>query len=175
MQAGEAVTFDQAGVASWHAPSNRPVVYKLVSDGHHWELVIAERLRDEGLFVWPLQQEIDLGNYTKFRGETDILVGEFAPVAVESKSRNFSFSGPDDYPYDWIWLETVRKLRNAKRQPAFYVVVSQVTGIAFAIPTADRSAWRTREFKPGKAPRQPQLEAPKSCAISWDEMVRRLR
>jgi hypothetical protein len=67
-----------------------------------------------------------------------------AAVQIEIKLRNLEFTGPDDFPYDTIFVDDVTGLRRAEA-PFAWVYVSQVTGKWVWLCAIDRDgSWEER-------------------------------
>jgi hypothetical protein len=67
-----------------------------------------------------------------------------AAVAIEIKLRNLEFTGPEDFPYDTVFVDDVTGLRRGE-QPFAWVYISQVTGHWVWLCAIDRDgSWQER-------------------------------
>lgn len=88
-----------------------------------------------------------------------------ALVSVEIKERTLSFTCPDDYPYDTVFVDDCRGLGMEPFQNLIYVYRSKPTGQWVWLTMLDRNAEWTEEvtYDRGRGHEVPVLVAPKRC------------
>ncbi len=94
-----------------------------------------------------------------------------AAVAIEIKLRSLEFTGPDDFPYDTVFVDDVTGLRKGE-QPFAWVYVSQVTGKWVWLCSIDRDeSWEERVVYDGmRGFAMPTLVAPSSFLRHADQL-----
>lgn len=152
---------------------NEDLFRKEVGEGHLWERYVGMFLRLQGLEVELTEQEIrdHLHNRHKHEGSIDMRVNR---VQVECKSRKVAFTSPLDFPYQDIFVDTVRGWDT--KEPAYTICVSRHTGAMIAISATTKEHWmvkathdRTRDMD------QSFYEAPKHLWLPVNKLVDRLR
>jgi len=116
----------------------------LLSRGHRHERLVAAVLRAQGLdaAAQDLRVRPDVEQRRKYRDNGDVLC---CGQRIEVKARPLSFRGPDDLPYDTVFVDTVSKFNAMDPVPMSYVVVSTETGAMVATATAHRELWLVLE------------------------------
>lgn len=114
---------------------NKELFERELRKGHAFQLKVADALMQMGyaaevpeLFV----SKKDGFDYS-FAQSEDVVVGRHV---IEVKSRNLKFSGPENFPFQTIFVDTVEGYDLKDKKPALYVVISQLTGDMIAIETA---------------------------------------
>jgi hypothetical protein len=102
--------------------------------------LIAERLRSDGLDVKAPQRTFrkTYADRKNYKDETDLIVNG---RRIEVKSRRFNWTSLDDYPYDTIFVDTVKKWDGHKVKPLASINVSQVTGAVVVVPGKSSGEW----------------------------------
>jgi hypothetical protein len=85
----------------------------------------------------------------------DLRVGEARPVMVEVKSNVHDWTGPEDFPFPWVTVDTTGAYDHKPVKPAAYVLISQPRlGIA-VVPGSTRPRWEVH-MRPHPRYRQPR-------------------
>lgn len=94
--------------------------------------------------------------------ESPDAVGLFS---LEIKERSISFTSPEDYPYDTVFVDDMRGLERETLQHLAYVYRSKPTGAWVWLTPLDRDdRWVVKEvFDRGRGHIVPTLVAPKDC------------
>lgn len=87
-----------------------------------------------------------------------------ALLAIEIKERSLSFTSPEDYPYDTVFVDDLRGLGRERLQNFAYVYVSKPTGAWVWLTPLDRDeSWQEQTvYDRGRGHDVPTLVAPKS-------------
>lgn len=75
------------------------------------------------------------------RNETDVIANRFY---LELKGLGRYFTGPKDFPFKRIALESVAGFHAKRHAPDFYVILSQITGLGLWVPVSTFHQWLTR-------------------------------
>lgn len=88
-----------------------------------------------------------------------------ALVSLEIKERTVSFTSPDDYPYDTVFVDDLRGMELEPFSNLIYVYISKPTGKWVWLCMLDRDAeWRQEvTYDRGRGHEVPMLVAPKRC------------
>lgn len=113
-------------------------------EGRKWEQYVCQRIENWGfdpeLGVLKVRDHID--EAAEYADQVDLKVMGYV---IEVKSRDQRFTNPDDFPFDDVFIDTVRGI-GAKTDPDFYVCVSQYTKRMIALPVAStRKRWQQVE------------------------------
>jgi len=95
---------------------------------------------------------------------------------IEVKGNGKFFTGLDDFPYESIFVETVKRREKRDKPPEFYVISSYKTGEALCIHRSTEDDWssiRTKDTQ--KNLYDDFLVCPKELAVSWETMIGQLR
>ena len=152
-----------------------------LAGGKKYERIVVKKLIEAGISVdsieWDGGSQVDArrdkGHFAKH--DKDIVVNG---VVLEVKSRRDTcvFTGPEDFPFPDIFIDTEGGWEAKVKKPKYYVVISQNTGGALVIPGDTREEWTVRKVWDkdcGFATRT--LVAPAILAKSFDWMVEELR
>ena len=113
-----------------------------LADGRRFENYVAEVLNGRGVSAVVPGEE--LGSKDEYaRLDTDIVVGSRV-IEVKSRAETCVFTGPDDFPFGDIFLDTESGWNKKERKPDYYVVVSQQTGGILVVPGSTRDQWSCR-------------------------------
>ena len=95
-----------------------------------------------------------------------------ALLAVEIKERSLSFTSPEDYPYDTVFVDDMRGLGRERLQNFAYIYVSKPTGEWVWLTPLDRDESWTEQvvYDRGRGHDVPTLVAPKSCLRTADSL-----
>ena len=154
---------------------NRAVV------GKEWEHKVAQALRDRGIDAVVVSEEATFDkpreHYTK--NDVDILVNPDSdrPTVIEVKSRRdtCTFTGPADFPFPTVFVDTLQGWQGKATKPDYYLFVSQNTGCILALPTTDRRRWKVKKiFDRGYGYPTKTIIAPAEELKSLDWLVERL-
>ena len=96
-----------------------------------------------------------------------------ALLSVEIKERSLSFTGPEDYPYDTVFVDDCRGLGRESLAHFAYVYVSKPTGQWVWLTPLDRDETWTEEVivDRGRGHEVPVLVAPKSHLRPASQLV----
>jgi len=96
-----------------------------------------------------------------------------ALLSVEIKERSLSFTCPEDYPYDTVFVDDCRGLGREKLSHFAYVYISKPTGAFVWLTPLDRDETWTEEvtFDRGRQHEVPVLVAPKSHLRSAESLI----
>jgi hypothetical protein len=141
-----------------------------LTSGHQAEKVWVEKNRLLGLSV-AHGKKVVLTKHNKVKdhcGNPDAAL----LMTVEIKERNLTFTGPDDFPYDTVFVDDLRGLGKETLRPFAYIFVSKATGRWVWVTPLDKDdTWTetvvtdtTRGHKMG------MLVAPKSHLRSAEEL-----
>ena len=86
-------------------------------------------------------------------------------MAVEIKERSLSFTCPEDYPYDTVFVDDMRGLGRERLRNFAYVYLSRPTGQWVWLTPLDRDERWTEEvvFDRGRGHEVPTLVCPRDC------------
>ena len=84
-------------------------------------------------------------------------------VGIEIKERNLRFTSPEDYPFDTVFVDDLRGMRQEQYRKFAYVFVSRLTGNWVWLSPLDQDDTWTREatFDSTRQHKLPMLVAPK--------------
>lgn len=93
--------------------------------------------------------------------------------SVEIKERSLSFTGPDDYPYDTVFVDDCRGLARESYGHFAYVYLSKKTGKWVWLCSLDRDeTWtETTTFDRGRGHEVPVLVAPKAHLRPAEQLI----
>lgn len=96
-----------------------------------------------------------------------------ALFSVEIKERSLSFTGPDDYPYDTVFVDDCRGLGMEPYKNLVYVYISKPTGCWCWLTLLDRDdEWKEEvTHDRGRGHDLPVLVAPKRCLRPAQQLV----
>jgi hypothetical protein len=149
-----------------------------LSEGKKFEKLVVDALVEEGFDPeWSSDDEVlpdrNIAAYAKF--DADIIVDE-AILEVKSRRSTCKFTGPEDFPFDDIFLETKSGWEAKEFKPDFYVVVSQCTGGMLVVDGKTREQWDSRRVWDRNCGYASEtLVAPKDLARPFSWMVDELR
>jgi len=132
------------GVAEWL--KNDELFRRMVQEGHSWQEYAAERIREAGhrVVVPPLTIRENVADRDRWIDTKDILIERFP---FEVKSRNVTFSSPEDFPYPDIIVDTVRGYDAKVQKPLGYLYVSRETGCMMWTWGRTPESWEKRLAK----------------------------
>lgn len=110
--------------------------------GKEWEQVVADSLVDQGIPA-TTNTPIDEADYAGT--DTDIMVGD-KTIEVKSRTGTCPFTGPEDFPFKDVFVETSGGWEAKQKKPDYYVIVSQITGGMIVIPGDTRDQWNCRSI-----------------------------
>lgn len=146
--------------------------------GSEYELKVAALLMREGFFcsMPQLPEESDTADYTTHQKDVVVLVGGRQAV-LEVKSRSFAFTGPDDYPYSTVFIDTVSGFDNKKVTPAVVIIISQQTGSILVVPVkSTRQHWeKETKYIPGRGHQETCYAIDPHLTKSWDWFTDKLQ
>lgn len=121
---------------------------KALRTGNEYELKVAHRLMKEG-FYCSMPQLIEgsaTAEYTTHQKDVIVLAGG-RPAVLEVKSRNLRFTGPEDYPFKTVFIDTVSGFDSKAVTPDVVVIISQQTEAIMIIPVKSTRQHWTEETK----------------------------
>jgi len=145
-----------------------------LTNGHRAERAWVDNLRSAGRSAAHGRKLVIKGhNKNKDHCETPDAV---ALMSVEIKERSISFTCPEDYPYDTVFVDDLNGLAKERLKHFAYVFVSQPTGQWVWISALDRDdTWTEKDvFDRVRGYSVPTLVAPKSHLRSADELIQLL-
>ena len=95
---------------------------------------------------------------------------------VEVKGNGKFFTCVDDFPYESVFVETVKRREKRERPPEYYVITSYKTGESICIHKSTEEHWasiRTKDTQ--KNLYDNFLVCPKEYVVSWDTMIGHLK
>jgi len=109
-------------------------------EGENHTKQIAERLRSDGLDVVEPEKSFrkTYADRGKYRDEIDLTVNGYR---IEVKSRTKYWTSLRDYPFDSIFVDTVKKWDRHVPMPLATICVSQKTGAIIVIPAKTSGDW----------------------------------
>lgn len=143
-----------------------------LQSGHQAERGWVQAQRDLGLCVAHGKKlVIRRHNKAQDHVETPDAVGL---LSIEIKERSLSFTCPDDYPYDTVFVDDCRGLGRETLSHFAYVYLSRPTGKWVWLTPLDRDdSWaETVTFDRGRGHEVPVLVAPKSHLREAGELTR---
>ncbi len=119
-----------------------------MTDGHKYGQYVADKLELEGisctvpeLYLVKTMEEIPHMTET----EKDIII-DATGDCLEVKSRNIEFTSIEDFSWGNIIVDTVSGYKAKIQKPLAYVMVSQLTGCAFAVMSDTEQHWTTKRL-----------------------------
>jgi hypothetical protein len=112
--------------------------------GYQWQRYVVEQLRKNGIVarVPDLHFRTSVSDRHDWEETTDVTLEN--GKSLEVKSRRLKFTGPTDYPFPTVIVDTVSGY-NAKRvKPQAYVLVSTITGNIIWM-SGERIGWTIQE------------------------------
>lgn len=139
------MTAEESGTSDWF--SNEELFRSQLQTGHDYAVLVAERLRRDGLAleVTPMEVRDDIEDRHRFSDEYDLLVGSTRPCRIDVKSRSLYFSGAADYPHPTAFVDTISGWNAKKHKPMAIVLVSQPTKAMVVVSVRDAPHGWTRE------------------------------
>lgn len=146
--------------------------------GNEYELKVAHRLMKEGFYcsMPQLVQGSSTAEYTIHQKDVVVLVGG-RPAVLEVKSRNLRFTGPEDYPYPTVFIDTVPGWDSKAVMPAVVVVVSQKTEAILVVPVKSTRPYWTEEtiYIPSRGHLETNYTIKPHLTKSWKWFIDKLR
>lgn len=152
---------------------SRKEFLKRLRKGYGLQLDVGKRFLADGLIVC-------VHPYQEHRSDDyDILVKPTERSKwreVEVKGNGKTFTSIDEFPYENVFVETVKRWEGREKPPEFYVIMSYSTEYAMCIHSSTHPHWSQLRTKD----RQKNLydnfyTCPKELCISWEEMIGRLK
>jgi hypothetical protein len=94
---------------------------------------------------------------------------------VEVKGRNLTFTGPDDFPYDTILVTTAARWAPQRKNPPYYVFVSDKTGEAVCLLPNNDTVTVKHMMDKQKKVRDRFILSPTSELFTLEELFIRLK
>jgi hypothetical protein len=96
-----------------------------------------------------------------------------ALVSLEIKERSITFTCPEDYPYDTVFVDDLHGMARETLRHFAYVYKSKPTGKWVWLSALDRDETWTEQvvFDRGRGHEVPTLVAPKSCLRPAHELI----
>jgi len=111
-----------------------------LEEGKRYESYVCEYLKDHGIdAVCPEDTSQTIQEFT--RTNQDVLLGDGKVLEVKSRRSTCVFTGPEDFPYDTVFVDTTRGWERKDVKPFAYVIVSQDTGAMVWIDGSTRDQW----------------------------------
>ena len=127
-----------------HWIENEQLFKKELIQGFKWQLHVAKYLAKEGfeVDVPALRIRESVQDIPEFADEPDIL---WEKKVFEVKSRKIRFNTPDEFPFQGIFVDTVKGWKEKKRKPDGYICVSTLTGSMICL--SGKTHWRWNELR----------------------------
>jgi hypothetical protein len=141
--------------------------------GDKWAEHVARNITECGKYAYATPTQVaetpeQIAQFTAT--EKDILLDRGRTLEV--KSRSFSFTSVDDYPYPTAFVDTVEGWQAKEAKAVAVAVVSQSTGGIVVVPVSTEPMWSVRDvFDSKRGFRVSVLECPKSLLRSFEEFV----
>lgn len=134
-----------------------------LSSGHRAERRWVDDQRDGGLSV-AHGKKLVITNHSKTKDHVQT-PDAVALLSIEIKERSLTFTCPEDYPYDTVFVDDLRGLGRETIQNFAYVYISKPTGAWVWLTPIDRDdSWQeSKTFDRGRRHEVPILVAPKRC------------
>lgn len=72
-------------------------------------------------------------------------------LVIEVKRRSEVFTGPDDYPFSTVYIDTVRAYKRKANKPFMHMNISEQTDAVIALPSGFGEYWREwHSFNPAR-------------------------
>jgi hypothetical protein len=129
--------------------------------GHRAERNWVEAVREAGRSAAHGKKiVVKVHNKNKDHVETPDALGLFS---LEIKERSLTFTSPEDYPYDTVFVDDMRGLGRERLQHLAYIYISKPTGEWVWLTPLDRdSTWKEQTvFDRGRGHDVPTLVAPR--------------
>jgi hypothetical protein len=129
--------------------------------GHRAERNWVEAVREAGRSAAHGKKiVVKVHNKNKDHVETPDALGLFS---LEIKERSLTFTSPEDYPYDTVFVDDMRGLGRERLQHLAYIYISKPTGEWVWLTPLDRdNSWKEQTvFDRGRGHDVPTLVAPK--------------
>lgn len=142
-----------------------------LADGQAAERAWVNDLRSLGRSVCHGKKLVMLG-HNKNRDHCDS-PDALGMVSIEIKQRNLTFTTPQDYPYDTVFVDDMHGLARERLQNFAYVYQSRHTGAWVWLTMLDRDErWVERKvFDRGRGHDVPTLVAPRSCLRASSTLI----
>jgi hypothetical protein len=145
-------------------------------DGKKWELYVARKFASRGFETfWHPRANPNATNEEMTVLDRDILVSCWAGLLLtfECKSRNQYFTGPKDFPFNEIIVDTADGWDAKAIRPTAVIMVSKQTGGIAVVPSATQKFWREQPI----VDRQRQIVeidylCPRDRMVSFDQLCR---
>jgi hypothetical protein len=131
--------------ADWLA--NDALFFSELEKGHEFSVEVARRLRMLGIeaTVPPISKRIHVDDRDLYDNEADIIIPGTPEYVIEVKSRDLWFECAHDFPYETIFVDTVRGWEQKNPRPIAVAMISRQTlGIA-VVRGSTRQFWATEQ------------------------------
>lgn len=142
--------------------------------GHQWQYLPALffKLNNFDVEVPELKIRKSIKEASKFIDTVDLKVNG---IEIEVKSRNESFTSPENFPYSTVFVDTVSGFNNKTNKPFAYVMISRSTGCMLWLPTSTYKKWGTEfKFDRVRKIREQFYNADKKLLKSMESLVKEL-
>lgn len=136
---------DSQEIENWL--SNDSLFFAELEQGYTYSIEVARRFRKLGInaTVPPLSKRIHVDDRDLYDDQADIVVPGDPDYTIEVKSRNLQFECEHDFPYETVFVDTVRGWDQKQPKPIAIVMVSRQTLGMAVIKGSTRSAWTTEQ------------------------------
>ncbi len=159
---------------------NDELFFSGLEEGHKWELYVATKLLQAGLWVRVPTKSVrnSIDEAAAYADEADVWVTRSEPAKVEVKSRRVRFTGPDDIPSENrpFFVTTENSWNDAETKPVAVIVVFQETGGMAVASGKDSQRWERRpRYDRVRNIRDVFLCAPVDTLYTFEEFVGYMR
>jgi hypothetical protein len=152
--------------------ANDELFVRELRTGHDYAEHAAYLLRAQGLHVavTPLEIRENVEHRDAFSDEHDLTLQH--RHRIEVKSRRLAFTSPDDYPYQTVFVYSLRGWQAKTHKPSAIIVVSQHTRCAVVVPRTSEPEWIVK--RTSDTVRQIEydvLEAPRAALRTVEQLA----
>jgi hypothetical protein len=136
---------DDSQISGWF--SNDALFFSELEKGHEFSIEVARRLRMLGIeaTVPPISKRIHVDDRDLYDNEADIIIPGNPEYVIEVKSRDLYFECAHDFPYETIFVDTVRGWEQKNPRPIAVVMISRQTLGMAVVKGSTRPTWTTEQ------------------------------
>lgn len=153
---------------------NEQLFLSELKTGRKWEMWFAKLLLEYGITVQVPQFAFrkDMSEVPDYADRPDVVANG---KVLEIKSRRLSFTCPEDYPFDSIFVDTQKSWDQKEGKPFAIVVISQETKGIVVLSNKQSDQWKTEtKFDRVRKIRETWYTADKSLCHSFETLLKAL-